>query len=79
MAALHWYDGYKGWDNDHPGWYTLEVATKIDLHLEIVEWIYEKIDNPQRHMRWRFDYTDPVSYFRFRHEKDYIWFRLTWS
>jgi hypothetical protein len=73
----HWYNHEKGFENTNPGWYTVEVQTSTEKqHKDIVQWLYDKLDNPERHCVW-VAYND-YSCFRFRHEKDYLWFRLAW-
>lgn len=73
----HWYNFEKGFENTNPGWYTVEVKTFSNKHhAEIVQWIFDNLDNPERHCVW-VAYIDH-SCFRFRYEKDFIWFRLTW-
>lgn len=73
----HWYNYDKGFEGTNPGWYTVEVTTNSNRqHNDMVDWLYEKLDNPERHCVW-VAYADK-SCFRFRYEKDYLWFRLTW-
>lgn len=76
------YDWTRGWEDDHPFWYRHDVnaqdsqnQTQLDLlHKEVVTWLYQNIDNPERHCRWtRQVLTISV---KFRHEKDYLWFKL---
>jgi hypothetical protein len=74
---LH-YDQDKGWSNTNPGWYTMSFHLLThEKHEEIVEWMYEVLANPERHVRW-FWYDYNASY-RFRYEKEYVWFKLRWS
>lgn len=77
-----YYDWTRGWEDDHPFWYCHNVnardsqsQTDLDLlHKEVVTWLYENIDNPERHCRWtRQVLTISV---KFRHERDYMWFKL---
>lgn len=71
----YYYD--KGWQNTQVGWYEVSVRTYNKAkHSELVNWLYDNIDNPERHVRWV--KIEDMSHFRFRYEKDYIWFRLTW-
>lgn len=73
------YDWTRGWDDDHPYWYTHDIVTQnqneLDkLHKEVVLWLYKNIDNPERHCRWtRQELTISV---KFRYEKDCLWFKL---
>lgn len=77
-----YYDWTRGWDDDHPYWYShtqsAQNQTELDkLHKEVVHWLYENIDNPERHCRWIRQQLD-ISV-KFRHEKDYVLFMLRWS
>ena len=74
----HWYDWNKGWDATHPGWYAIDInmGTK-NYHMEMIEWMYQNLDNPERHSVWTKIMN--VSSFKFRYERDYIWFKLTWQ
>ena len=74
---LHWYDWKLGWDDTEVGWYehTVKVNT-LELHKQIIEWIYKNIDKPERHCRW-VRIQDEL-HVRFRYERNYIWFSLTW-
>lgn len=74
----HYYDYERGWVDTNKGWHecTLDWITRTQ-HRDIVEWMYEKLDNPERHARWiRFE---DCSKFKFRYERDYILFTLRWS
>jgi hypothetical protein len=42
-----------------------------------VRWIYENIENPERHCRWNLDYPDMM--FCFRYERDQLMFVMRWS
>jgi hypothetical protein len=74
------YDWVRGWEDDHPFWHThvINAQTESDLdklHKEVVLWLYKNINNPERHCRWiRLDTKVSV---KFRHEKDYLWFTLS--
>lgn len=74
----HYYDYERGWENTNPGWHEV-IINYIDRekHRLIIEWMYEKIDNPERHARWV--RLEDSSRFRFRYERDYILFTLRWS
>ena len=77
---LNLYDWNSGWDYTNPGWYQVTVkgaGTQTNKHYECVEWLYKNIDNPERHARWVSLFGE--SHFRFRYERDYVWFRLTWE
>ena len=73
---------YKGWEYTNPGWYEFSIkivyGTSADAkYIEIVQWLYENIDNCERHARWVLD-IDRIRV-KFRHEKDYSWFTLRWA
>ena len=48
----------------------------IEEYKERVEWIYENVENPERHCRWTL-YQDDMK-FCFRHEQDLLIFTLRW-
>ena len=72
----HWYDWDKGYLGTNPGWYEHVIPNGSTQKIkEVVLWLYEKIDNPERHCRWvRLENEIRV---KFRHEKDYLWFSLS--
>ena len=73
----HYYDHKRGWEDTNPGWYEAIVRVKnMEEHLVIVEWLYKNIDNPERHCRWTRNMFESVV--KFRHERDFIHFRLRW-
>ncbi len=76
------YDFVKGWDNTNPKWHSMRIRFSTILKIEeetydILNWVYDNIDNPERHARWR--YSQQGLDFKFRHEHDYIWFKMRWS
>ena len=82
MTYVHnYYDNSRNWEENKPGWYTIELLTKSEQHhLEMVQWLYDNVDNPERHCRWIYLLTTKMnSGFKFRYERDYLWFRLTWE
>jgi len=82
MFRTHYYDYQKGWDATNPGWHLVEIPTPAhrNFHDEMVDWLYDHIDNPERHARWvRLNAPNDISCFRFRYERDCIWFKLRWS
>jgi hypothetical protein len=71
------------WETTNPGWYevhirleNLNMANFAKQFEPIIEWLYTRIDNPERHARW--SVVQHGMSFRFRHERDYILFKLTW-
>jgi hypothetical protein len=78
MVAYNYYDTEKGWENTNPKWYSAVIGRNSHLaHHDMVHWLYQNIDNPERHCRWI--YGKLHSEFRFRFQKDYNWFILRWS
>ena len=77
-VTFNFYDPGKGWDATNRGWHSITIEnTHSFKHLEMVTWLYEHIDNPERHTRWiRFNNS---SGFKFRYERDYILFTLRWA
>jgi hypothetical protein len=73
----HWYDWEKGYDNTCVGWHEHIVHTESEeTQTDIVLWLYRNIGKPERHCRWvRFHTEFRV---KFRHERDYLLFALSW-
>jgi len=77
---FQYYDSTKEWGDDCPGWYEFTKSNvEIMKHQEMVDWIYEKLDKPEKHMRWMYVYLTSESKFKFRYERNYILFTLRWS
>ncbi len=85
MVFYRYYDTSKGWDNDKPGWYLVNVDHKQsgvypllsrEAQVNIVHWLYNNIDNCEKHCRWTITYD--VTRVRFRYEKDALWFSMRW-
>lgn len=73
------YDKEAGWENNKPGWHECSVhVNHIDRYLEVIDWVYANIGKCERHCRWCVMNTSTAN-FKFRYERDYIWFRLTWE
>lgn len=74
---------YKGWEYTNPGWYEYTIKGQFDTnsfeekYMDIVKWLYESIDNCERHARWTLDLH--IIHVKFRYEKDYSWFVLRWG
>ena len=76
--AFNYYDGDKGWEETNPGWHEVTIHTNSpDKHSEILKWLYNKVDKVERHARWA--WYENHSKFKFRYERDYIMFTLTWQ
>ena len=74
----------KAWVHVKPGWHETSVKYSENYsaqHRNVVNWLYEKIDSPEKHARWLVDDSEDVveGRFKFRHERDYIHFTLRWS
>ena len=80
---LNWYDHTKGWEQTKPGWHERIIflsdcpypITRTRF-VEILRWMYEKLDNCERHCRWQ--YNGNYFNFKFRYERDLIFFSLRW-
>lgn len=79
-----YYDLAKGFENDKPNWHTIKLNNNFDDYfkfqdytLQVMKWLYENIDNPERHCRWICE-GDRIQ-IRFRYLRDYQWFSLRWS
>jgi len=84
MIEFSYYDIRKGYDNDKPQWHRVDINNNMDDFLEfdlhcrnILYWIEENIDMPNRHCRW-YCTIDAFS-IKFRYEKDCSWFKLRWA
>lgn len=72
----------KGWEATQPGWYehTIYVESShrtVLKYFEIIDWLYTKLDNCEKHCRWI--YHGNYLRFKFRYEREYIWFKLRWG
>lgn len=78
-VPYNYFDTGRGWDHTNKGWYEIILHDVGSFkHLEMVQWLYNRLDNPERHCRWcRF--AKESSGFKFRYERDYILFTLSWS
>lgn len=79
---MNYYDEKNGWEHTKPGWHEVIITAPqfreaVDKHTEMLTWIYGNVGKCERHCRWQFDY-DSLRY-KFRYERDYVWFKLTWG
>jgi hypothetical protein len=79
---MNYYDETNGWEHTKPGWYEVIIPVyewwaARAKHLEIIDWVYDNIGKCERHCRWQID-NDGLKY-KFRYERDYVWFKLTWG
>ena len=73
-----YFDPDKGWEGTHPGWHEVVINNgSFDKHGKMLEWLYNKVDKVERHACWLWDHHN--SKFKFRYERDYIMFTLTWQ
>jgi hypothetical protein len=75
------------WDYVNPGWHQVSVIVEDSKLLskkydEIVDWLEKNIDKCERHCRITVstdtDDRNLVIKAKFRYERDYEWFHLTW-
>jgi hypothetical protein len=75
---VHWSDKQKsGWHEkqwDYNNFIDYDIA---DHYTNIVDWIQQNVECPERHARWKID--SYGIYFRFRYERDYLNFLLRWA
>lgn len=80
----------KDWEDVKPGWYKVTIKlTPVDSstvnkkYTEIINWLDNNIDNWERHCMLTIapgdDDRDIVIKAKFRYERDYEWFHLTWA
>jgi hypothetical protein len=79
---MNYYDEKNGWEHTKPGWYEVIIPARqfrqaVFKHTEMLEWIYDNIGKCEHHCRWQFDNVSLK--YKFRYERDYIWFKLTWG
>jgi hypothetical protein len=79
---MNYYDEKNGWEHTKPGWYEIVIPARqfreaVYKHTVMLGWIYANIGKCEHHCRWQFD-NDSLKY-KFRYERDYIWFKLTWG
>lgn len=77
LVFCDYFDIRKGYENDHPNWYEVEISVSSSYKIvEILEWMYDNINKPYRHCRWKTDQNDEHIKVKFRFIKDYNWFLL---
>jgi len=69
---LQHYDHSNGWQETCPGWYEYEIIIRnpsvSKMYSDVLEWLYNRIDNCERHARWRV--TRELIQVKFRYERD---------
>jgi hypothetical protein len=78
-----YYDKRKGWENSNIGWYEHTVILSMPLkedHFKDNPVLWLQKQNNYKHVRFIVydDITRVVIKVKFRYEKDYIIFKLTW-
>jgi hypothetical protein len=79
---MNHYDEKNGWELTKPGWLEVIIPAHqfreaVEKHTEMLTWIYDNIGKCEHHCRWQFDYNSLK--YKFRYERDYVWFKLTWG
>jgi hypothetical protein len=72
------YDVMRGWEHTHPDWYEHEIHVNVNMtetYDDILEWLYNRIDNCERHARWRI--SRGLIQLKFRYERDAILCKLS--
>ena len=79
------YNAKRGWEDTNPKWHEISIPCKyavtsgIPEHEQMILWLYEHIDNCERHCRWYFDTMNKAVRIKFRYERDCVLFILRWS
>jgi hypothetical protein len=72
------FDQKRGWEETEPGWYEHEIHVSMNMtekYDDILEWLYNRIDNCERHTRWKI--TRGLIQLKFRYERDVILCKLS--
>lgn len=79
MAIILQHYDSKGWEHTQPGWHEYEITvgetSMSETYDAILDWLYTRIDNCERHARWRI--TRGLVQLKFRHERDVILCKLS--
>lgn len=66
--------------NEKTGWHKTTVLLNDKdvetFYLDIIQWLYYNVENCTKHCRWR-SHSQGIDV-KFRYERDYIMFTLTW-
>lgn len=73
MTARHWQDIRPGW---HELVIQLDEENPHPHKIEILEWIENTIEMPNRHCAYT--WTDKIVKIKFRYQRDFILARLRW-
>ena len=79
---VNYYDRTKGWSETNPGWYEVvlyvqEPNETIIKYSLTVDWIKDNVHGYKKHVRWM--YAGNYLKYKFRYERDYLWFKLRWG
>jgi hypothetical protein len=79
---MNYYDRSRGWAETNPGWYEVIVqiedpAETVIRYQESTDWIKNNIHGYHKHSR--FMYAGNYLKYKFRYERDYLWFKLIWG
>ena len=74
------FDQINGWDATKPGWHEYNISINdltamSETYEEVLAWLYNRIDNCERHARWMV--TRSCIYLKFRYERDVILCKLS--
>lgn len=73
------YNDRLGWADTEPGWYEHEITVGKDdmskTYEEVLDWLYNRIDNCERHARWYI--VRGHIFLKFRYERDVILCKLS--
>ena len=72
------FDQNRGWKLTDSGWYEHEIHVSMnmtEIYDDILEWLYNRIDNCERHARWRI--SRGLIQLKFRYERDVILCKLS--
>jgi hypothetical protein len=77
MRVQH-FDQNRGWEETERGWYEYEIQVPMrmtETYDDILEWLYNRIDNCERHARWQI--SRGLIQLKFRYERDVILCKLS--
>lgn len=82
IPIYNYYDRQRGWENTNKGWHEVVIQVSephetVIRYQATVDWIKENIHGYKKHCRWF--YSGNYLKYKFRHEKDYLWFKLRWG
>jgi hypothetical protein len=69
-----------GWEATCPGWHEYDINVddtmgSSETYSEVLDWLYNRIDNCERHARWRLQ--RGLIQLKFRYERDVILCKLS--